>query len=76
MVASAVFVLDHKGKVLISRDYRGDIPMSAVEQFMPMLLQQEEEIGSENGGYAPPIMSKNGVNFVYIKHNNVYRMSE
>lgn len=39
MVASAVFILDVKGKVLISRNYRGDIPMSAVEKFIPMVLE-------------------------------------
>lgn len=32
-----VFILDLKGKVLISRNYRGDIPMSAVEKFMPLV---------------------------------------
>ncbi|CAG8663593.1 26213_t:CDS:10, partial [Dentiscutata erythropus] len=42
-MASAVFVLDLKGKVLISRNYRGDIPMSAVEKFMPLVLEAEEE---------------------------------
>lgn len=34
---TAVFILDLKGKVLISRNYRGDIPMSAVEKFMPLV---------------------------------------
>jgi len=27
MTASAVFILDLKGKVIISRNYRGDVPM-------------------------------------------------
>ncbi len=31
-VASAIFVLDLKGKILISRDYRGDVPKSAVDK--------------------------------------------
>lgn len=34
---TTVFILDLKGKVLISRNYRGDIPMSAVEKFMPLV---------------------------------------
>ncbi|CAH1760760.1 13811_t:CDS:2 [Entrophospora sp. SA101] len=42
-MASAIFILDLKGKVLISRNYRGDIPMSAVEKFMPLVLEAEEE---------------------------------
>lgn len=32
MVASAVYILDLKGKILISRNYRGDIPKSAAER--------------------------------------------
>lgn len=32
MVASAVYVLDLKGKIIISRDYRGDVPKSAIEK--------------------------------------------
>ena len=35
MACSAVFVLDIKGRVLISRDYRGDVPMTAPERFIP-----------------------------------------
>ncbi|RYY82846.1 hypothetical protein EON63_12480 [archaeon] len=33
MVASAVFIMDTKGKVIIARNYRGDIPMSVAERF-------------------------------------------
>ena len=33
MTASAVFILDVKGKVVISRNYRGDVPMNCVERF-------------------------------------------
>ncbi len=32
MVASAIFIMDTKGKVIISRNYRGDIPMSVSER--------------------------------------------
>ena len=32
MVLSAVFITDAKGKIIISRNYRGDIPMSAFEK--------------------------------------------
>jgi AP-1 complex subunit mu len=33
MVASALFITDTKGKVIISRNYRGDIPMSVSERY-------------------------------------------
>lgn len=39
VVVGIVFILDLKGKVLISRNYRGDIPMSAVEKFMPLVSE-------------------------------------
>jgi AP-1 complex subunit mu len=35
--------LDLKGKVLISRNYRGDIPMSAVEKFMPLVKKRHDD---------------------------------
>jgi AP-1 complex subunit mu len=70
MVASSLFILDLKGKVLIARDYRGDIPPTAVEKFMPLLLEAEEEMGE--GGCAPPLLTDNGINYLFIKHNNVY----
>jgi len=32
MVASAIFVLDSKGKILISRNYRGDVSRTNAEK--------------------------------------------
>lgn len=43
MSSSAIFVLDVKGKVLISRTYRGDMDMTVVDKFMPLLMEKEEE---------------------------------
>jgi AP-1 complex subunit mu len=56
-MASAIFFLDLKGKTLLARNYRGDIPMSAVEKFMPLLLDAEEESAAP-----PPCISNEGVN--------------
>lgn len=65
-MASAVYILDLKGKVLISRNYRGDIPTTAVEKFMPLVLEAEEE-------QAPvPCFNDEGINYLYIRHNNLY----
>uniref|UniRef100_A0A8V1AIF1 AP-1 complex subunit mu-1 n=1 Tax=Gallus gallus TaxID=9031 RepID=A0A8V1AIF1_CHICK len=66
MSASAVYVLDLKGKVLICRNYRGDVDMSEVEHFMPILMEKEEE------GTLSPILAHGGVRFMWIKHNNLY----
>lgn len=64
---SAIFILDLKGKVLISRNYRGDIPMSAVEKFLPLVLEAEED------SQAPaPCFTDDGINYLYIRHNNLF----
>ncbi|XP_024601771.1 AP-1 complex subunit mu-2 [Neophocaena asiaeorientalis asiaeorientalis] len=66
MSASAVFILDVKGKPLISRNYKGDVAMSEIEHFMPLLMQREEE------GALAPLMSHGRVHFLWIKYSNLY----
>ena len=39
---SGIYILDHKKRVLISRDYRGDIQYNAIELFTKKLLELEE----------------------------------
>lgn len=69
-MASAVFFLDQKGKPLLSRNYRGDIPMSAVEKFPLLLMEVEDETA-----VVPPCLSHEGVNYLYITHNNLYLLA-
>ena len=69
MSASAIYILDTKGKVLISRNYRGDIEMNVIERFMQLLLEKEDE------SQLSPIFQHGDVALVYIKYNNVYRTS-
>ena len=66
MSLSAIFILDSKGKVLISRNYRGDVEMNVIERFMQLLLEQEDE------NNLTPIVQHGDVAFMYIKHTNVY----
>lgn len=88
MPASAIYLLDLKGKVsrsrpslcsftcslcdvpspqpLISRDYRGDVDLSVIDKFLPLVMDNEEE------GLMTPILVHEKVTFVYIKHNNLY----
>lgn len=54
--------------MLICRNYRGDVDMSEVEHFMPILMEKEEE------GMLSPILAHGGVRFMWIKHNNLYRI--
>nr|XP_033780845.1 AP-1 complex subunit mu-2 [Geotrypetes seraphini] len=66
MSASAVFILDLKGKTLISRNYKGDVSMAEIEHFMPQLMQKEEE------GMLTPLLSHGKMHFLWIKHSNLY----
>jgi|UniRef100_A0A7S0L688 AP-1 complex subunit mu len=68
MTASAVFILDMKGKVIISRNYRGDVPMNCVERFSGHVLEAEE--ADER-----PVWLEHGTTYVYIKYNNLYIMA-
>lgn len=44
MVASAVFITDLGGKAIISRNYRGDVPLTrAIERFSKYLTDVPEE---------------------------------
>lgn len=70
MVASAIFFLDLKGKVLLSRNYRGDIPMEAAERFLPLLTEIEEDQKTPT-----PVIYDSGLSYVYLRHNNLYRMA-
>lgn len=65
-MASCVFILDLKGKVIISRDYRGDVDTSIAEKFMTLLLEKEDE------GVATPILCYDNTYLLYVKHQNVY----
>ena len=45
MVASAIFITDLSGKAIISRNYRGDIPLTkAIDRFAKYLSEVEDEM--------------------------------
>lgn len=67
MPFSAIYVLDLKGKPLISRDYRGDIPIDCIEKFLPLVVKREDE-----GIFESPIIVDNNITYVYIKYHNLY----
>lgn len=69
-MASVVAILDVKGKPLIQRSYRDDVDSSAIERFLPLVLEIEEEHGA---GAVQPCMTSQGVNYMHVRHNNLYR---
>jgi len=60
--------MDLKGKILISRNYRGDIPMSVSEKFTKHLMEDDES-------QLTPVITDDGYTFLYVKHNNLYLMA-
>uniref|UniRef100_A0A914H6Q2 MHD domain-containing protein n=1 Tax=Globodera rostochiensis TaxID=31243 RepID=A0A914H6Q2_GLORO len=69
MSCSALFILDTKGNVIMSRNYRGDVDVNAIEKFMPLLVEQEDE------GKSSPVIQRGELSYVYIKHMNIYLVS-
>ncbi|KAJ7133334.1 clathrin adaptor mu subunit [Mycena epipterygia] len=69
-MASLIAILDLKGKPLIQRAYRDDVPPSYVERFMPLVLEIEDE-----GQQVTPCFSSNGVNYTHVRHSNLYLLA-
>lgn len=67
-MASLIAILDLKGKPLIQRSYRDDVPPSYVERFLPLVLEIEED-----GQQVTPCFSNQGINYMHIRHSNLYR---
>ncbi|XP_024403971.1 AP-1 complex subunit mu-2 [Physcomitrium patens] len=68
--ASAIFLLDMKGRVLIWRDYRGDVSAPQAERAFAKLMDGEGDPASH-----APLLLDNGVTYLFIQHNNVYVMT-
>ncbi|CAD5221033.1 unnamed protein product [Bursaphelenchus okinawaensis] len=58
-----------KGNVIMSRNYRGDVEMTEIEKFMPLMMEKEDE------GKVSPVLERDGLSYIYIKHMNIYLVS-
>ena len=67
-MASLIAILDLKGKPLIQRSYKDDVSPSCIERFLPLILEIEEE-----GQQVTPCFSSQGINYMHIRHSNLYR---
>ncbi|KAH7830756.1 Adaptor protein complex 1 (AP-1), mu subunit [Monocercomonoides exilis] len=63
---SVLYILDQKGKVLISRDCRGDIPTANCTRHFIANVIDEEECNMK------PVFVVDGMTYVHIKHHDVY----
>ncbi|GMK53706.1 hypothetical protein CspeluHIS016_0102920 [Cutaneotrichosporon spelunceum] len=69
-MASLVAILDMKGKSLIQRNYRDDVPPSCVDKFLPLILDMEED-----NVPLTPCFTDEGINYMHIRHNNLYLLA-
>ncbi|XP_042413268.1 AP-1 complex subunit mu-2-like isoform X1 [Zingiber officinale] len=67
---SALFLLDIKGRVLIWRDYRGDVSAVQAERFFTKLIEKEVDPESHS-----PVAIDDGISYMFIQHSNVFLMT-
>ena len=66
MVLSGIYILDMKGKVLINRNYRGDIENTVIDKFIGLVMDREED------GTLTPLLQTEECTFAFIRRNNLY----
>ncbi|KAF6157456.1 hypothetical protein GIB67_004394 [Kingdonia uniflora] len=67
---SALFLLDVKGRVLVWRDFRGDVTALQAEKFFTKHMEKEGDTESH-----APVVLDNGVTYMFIQHNNIFLMA-
>jgi AP-1 complex subunit mu len=65
---SALFFTDLSGKILISRNYRGDVPVTCIQKFATKLQEEDDSL-------LKPVYTEEGITYVYIKLSNIYILS-
>ncbi|KAA0712960.1 AP-1 complex subunit mu-1 AP-mu chain family member mu1A [Triplophysa tibetana] len=66
MAVSAIFILDQKGKVLVCRNYMGNIDINVIDNFMPIMMKSEDDADLS------PVVIHGSTHFLWIKHSNLY----
>jgi len=62
---SAIYILDHKGRVLITRSYRADIPYNIHEKFNQKMIENDEIT------LKPVFVDADGTSYFYTRVNNL-----
>lgn len=65
---SAIYFLDQKGKIIISRDYRGDCGSSITDKFQRKVLEVDERL-------IKPVFTEKDITYIWIRVNNIYMVS-
>lgn len=66
MAISAIFFLDVKGRVIVFRDYRGDVSPRYAERFITKINELEET------SRASPVICDEGVTYIWLQVSNLY----
>ena len=64
--ASAVFITDSRGKVILWRNYRGEVSPVVAERFVINVVEESEESSIK------PVFVEDGICYCWIKFNNLY----
>ena len=64
---SCIIILDSRGKLLISRSYRGDITIKKIVKHFNESILEVEDLDSQ-----PPIFEYQELTFGFIKYDNLY----
>ena len=62
---SAIYFLDQKGKIIISRDYRGEVGSNITEKFQRKVLELDDRL-------VKPVFTERDVTYMWIRVNNIY----
>ena len=65
---SAIYFLDQKGKIIISRDYRGETGANITDKFQRKVLEQDERL-------MKPVFTAKDITYIWIKVNNIFVVS-
>ena len=63
--ASAIYFLDQKGKVIIHRDYRGDVPKNVSERITRRVLELDDQL-------TKPVFTDRDITYLWIRVNNIF----
>lgn len=61
---SSLAIIDKKGKSIISKDYRGDIPSNFLTLYNKKVLEHDAE-------HSPPLLTHDDLTFFYVEHKNI-----
>lgn len=65
---SAIYFLDQKGKIIISRDYRGECGANITDKFQRKVLETDERL-------IKPVFTERDLTYIWIRVNNIYMVS-